>query len=430
MTTTTRQPHVLRERLLEELSDDARDAIARVVACAMPLSVYAVGGAVRDLILGRGVRDIDLAVDGDAIAIAQAALTDARLTTHVRFGTIATRVGTAEIDIATTRTETYATPGSLPTVVPARIEDDLRRRDFSVNALALRLSGQAKLLDPCGGLADIDARLMRVLHPRSFVDDPTRIYRALRYAARLGFEIEPTTGELVEAALPSVAAVSGARLRREIKLLLTEETADRGLGAADVAGALSAVHPALAWPSGAGSSLVTALESRIARLPLGFALLSSTASPDDAQGVAERLRLRRDEAGAVAAMPALHEAAAMLRRPNAKPSGVVQVLDRYPAASIAALVATFGDGVVAAVALRYLSEWRHVKPLLRGDELAALGVPEGPQIHKGLQLIRAARLDGWASDEGDERALALRFAKSIRDSKAVMTDIEMHTNGH
>ena len=142
-----------------------------------------------------------------------------------------------------------------------------------------------------------------------------------------------------------------------------------------------------------------------------------------------RLGLHRDEAAALMAMPALREAAPMLRRANAKPSGVVQLLDRFPAAAIAAF-ATAADGAVTeGVLRRYLDEWRHERTLLRGDDLAALGVPVGPQIHKGLQLIRAARLDGWATDEGDERALALRFAKSIRDSAAAHADIELHLNG-
>jgi hypothetical protein len=119
-----------------------------------------------------------------------------------------------------------------------------------------------------------------------------------------------------------------------------------------------------------------------------------------------------------------------LRRPGAKPSGVVVLLDRYPAAAVAAFAATCADSIAAQLSLRYLAEWRQVKPMLHGDDLARLGVPEGPQIQKGLQLIRAARLDGWASDEGDERALALRFAKRIRDSSAANADIELQVNGH
>jgi hypothetical protein len=129
----------------------------------------------------------------------------------------------------------------------------------------------------------------------------------------------------------------------------------------------------------------------------------------------------------------MSQAAAMLRRPQAKPSGVVMLLDRYPAASVAAFAFTAPDEIAAGVALRYLGDWRHVKPLLRGDDLIALGVPEGPQVQKGLQLIRASRLDGWSGDEGDERALALRFVKSIRDSTSAGTsgaEIELHANGH
>jgi hypothetical protein len=159
-------------------------------------------------------------------------------------------------------------------------------------------------------------------------------------------------------------------------------------------------------------------------------MLSSRASAGEAAAIIDRLRLRRQEASAVTGITAMRDVAGTLSRPGAKPSGVVGLLDRYPLAAVAAFAATCDDTISAQLALRYLAEWRDERTLLHGDDLVALGVPEGPQIQKGLQLIRAARLDGWATDEGDERALALRFAKSIRDSRAVNADIESHPNGH
>jgi tRNA nucleotidyltransferase (CCA-adding enzyme) len=427
MTTTRPDAQAVRDRVLRQLSTSACAAIESIVAAAAPSDLYAVGGIVRDALLGRATTDIDLAVEGDAIAIMRMALPSARLTTHLRFGTVSTRIDDIEIDLAMTRTETYARPGSLPNVMPGSTDADLRRRDFRMNAIALRLSGNAEILDPSGGLADIEARTVRVLHERSFDDDPTRIYRALRYAARLGFTIESDTRTGLLAALPHVAELSPARLRRELELMLLEPTADKALTTADEAGALAAVHSRVGWPRTAAPTV--AFTSERERLAMGFALLASGASRDEASAIVARLRLQRHEASAVEAMPALRAAGSMLRRPNAKPSGVVQVLDRYPVPAVAALAMASSDRVVATVARRYLEEWRFVKPLLHGSDLEMLGVPEGPQLQQGLDLIRASRLDGWVDDEGDERALALRFAKSIRDSAAAKLDIEMGTNG-
>ncbi len=376
------------------------------------------GGAVRDLLLGRAIADIDLAVQGEAIALVGSSSAGASVTTHARFGTASLALPSVRIDVASTRTETYAQPGALPQVAPATIENDLRRRDFSMNALAVRLTGEAALLDPCAGAADIAAGRIRVLHDRSFEDDATRIFRALRYAARLGFALEGHTAALARDGVPFIATVGGERVRRELELIMRERTGGLALEAAQATGALRGVHPALQWD--AGTSLALSAATGVdAGSPFGFALLASQVEPADAVAICERLRLTHAEAEAVRGIAALAAApamTAMLRRPEAKPSGIVTLLDRFPTTSVAAFVATAADAIARQMAARYLDDWRHVRPLLSGSDLQELGVPEGPQVGKGLQLIRAARLDGWASDHGDERALALRFAKSIRDA--------------
>ncbi|HXK34577.1 MAG TPA: hypothetical protein VNM91_11265 [Dehalococcoidia bacterium] len=427
MTSDARSPAQLRQALLDALHPDARAAVDAVAAAAAPAAVFAVGGTVRDLLLGRPIRDIDLAVEGDAIAVMRAALPDAPLTTHARFGTARTTAGRTSIDLVSARSETYARPGALPSVRPGRIDDDLRRRDFSINALGLRLTGAPELLDPTGGLPDLDRRHIRVLHERSFLDDATRMFRAVRYATRLGFSLEDGTARLLERDAGYVATLSPARVRREIELMLLEDTAGEALGTPACVRLLEATHPSLAW-DGARAAALADPPVRVPRLPYGFALLAADAAAADA--IVDRLRLQRDEAAAVRGIVALREAGRMLRRKDVKPSGVVLLLDRYPLASIAAYAATAGDEIAASLALRYLAEWRHVKPALTGDDLVELGVPRGPQVQRGLQLIRAARLDGWADGEGDERALALRFVKSIRDAGAAEAPIELHLNGN
>lgn len=429
MTSDARDPERLRRALIDALHPAARSVLAAITAAAAPAGLYAVGGTVRDLLLGRAVRDIDLAVESDAIAIMRAALPEAPLVTHTRFGTASTTADRTVIDIVTTRSETYARPGALPSVRPDTIDADLRRRDFSINAIALRLSGEAALLDPTGGLADLDRRHIRVLHDRSFIDDATRMFRAVRYAGRLSFVIEEATARLLARDAGYISTLSPARVRREIELLILEDTGGAALATPAGGRLLEATHRALSWDDVRAAALAEP-PVRVPRLPYGFALLAARADAVDVEGVVERLRLRRDEATAVRGVVALRDMGHMLRRKELKPSGVVVLLDRYPPASVAAYAATAGDAIAASLALRYLAEWRHVKPALTGEDLIALGVPEGPQVQRGLQLIRAARLDGWADDEGDERALALRFVKSIRDASAADTTIEMRLNGN
>src|SRR5262249_27732325 len=156
-------------------------------------------------------------------------------------------------------------------------------RDFTVNAMALRLTSAAALLDPCDGLADIETRLIRMLHERSFVDDATRIFRALRYAARLGFSLETGTAELLRAGLGYIGTIGGERLRRELELMLDEgDAAGGGLEAAHATGALQAIHPTLHWNTEKSDALRRAHDLRVPLLPYGFALLAARASADDA----------------------------------------------------------------------------------------------------------------------------------------------------
>jgi tRNA nucleotidyltransferase (CCA-adding enzyme) len=414
---TEADPAQLRDDFFARLSPARREIVDTIINAAAPAtSVYVAGGAVRDLALGRDLRDIDLVAEGDAPAIVAVALPHQRSTVHARFRTVTVHAPGGRIDVATARTERYATPGALPAVAPADIEADMRRRDFTVNAMALALSGPARLVDPSGGAGDLARRLLRVLHDRSFIDDPTRIFRAVRYAARLGFRIEDGTAALMTSGLPFVAKLSGARVRREIELLARESAAGEALHRCQQAGALAAVHPALVWPADA-VSLFDDLTRVAAREPLAFALLASHASAADAAAIVERLRLKRDQAAAVEGIARLRLSASVLQRPQMQPSGAVLLLERFPAASVAALVACGDSEIVARSALRYLEDWRRVRPALTGEDLVRMGIPEGPSVGRGLALIRAARLDGRAESPADEEALVSRFVQSIRESK-------------
>ncbi|MEX2246485.1 MAG: hypothetical protein WEC75_07340 [Dehalococcoidia bacterium] len=427
--TTDRNPAALRHAMMARLHPGVRTALEAIVReGARAGGVYAAGGVVRDLLLGRPIADLDLVTTADALTVVRQALPEARPTLHEAFRTASITINDARIDVATARRETYARPGALPHVEPSDIEADLRRRDFTINAMALRLDGDAALVDPCVGRADLDARLIRVLHDAAFRDDATRILRACRYAARLAFTSEPHTSRLIERGVRELDTIGGERLRRELELIFGEETAGVALVLAQNYGALSAIDPALSWDDSRTLGFESDAVHSLPRVALGFALLATGATPDEAQRIASRLRLKRDEAAAVAGVAALRGVTSMLQRPDAKPSGVTVLLDRFPATSVAAFALTSDGSIAGQLALRYLAEWRHVKPFLRGDDLLAMDVPQGPQVQRGLQLIRAARLDGWAADADDERVLVARFAKGIRDSESMNSIVELETD--
>ncbi|MBI2723689.1 MAG: CCA tRNA nucleotidyltransferase [Chloroflexi bacterium] len=417
-------PRAIAGLLAARLPPDVDAALHALLRAAAPADVFVVGGAVRDVILDRALQDLDVVVAGDALAAAQQAWPERRITAHARFGTASAHFADYRLDLASTRTEAYARPGALPAVrLGVPIEDDLTRRDFACNAVALRLSGEPALIDPGGGLRDIDARVIRILHDRSFLDDPTRVFRAERYATRLGFAIEPKTRRLLHEGAASIATLSGARIRNELDALFLEHRAGDALQASDHDGVLRAVHPVLTWDD----RRTRAWEQRQTRdlgLAFGYALLAGAGSPADANAIVERLRLPRASADAVRGVAAAGRLTPTLRRAQAKPSGIAVVLDRLPVPAIVAFAATTSDAIAASLTLRYLDQWRAVRPLLSGRDLQDLGVPEGPRIQQGLTLIRAARLDGWAQDADDERALVLRYAKSIRDAGAATAPLE------
>ena len=225
--------------------------------------IYLVGGGVRDLLLGRRTTDIDLMLTGDATGFARelAGRYGGRVEVHPTFGTAKWLLDDAaivddvedapgHIDFAMARRECYAKPAALPTVSPGRVADDLARRDFSINALALRLSAdssQATLLDPHDGGEDIQRGLIRVLHDGSFIDDPTRIFRAFKFVARFDFTLEPQTDRLMREALPGIDGLSGERIRHEIDLILREPRPERIIAALHESGVLRHTHPAFAY---------------------------------------------------------------------------------------------------------------------------------------------------------------------------------------
>ncbi|HEV2770800.1 MAG TPA: hypothetical protein VGV40_11500 [Solirubrobacteraceae bacterium] len=336
--------------------------------------VHLVGGAVRDLLLGREPRELDVVVEGDATVLALQL--DPGAVIHERFGTASTRLEGHAVDLATARRERYPEPGALPEVEPASLEEDLLRRDVAINALAVGLA-DGSLREVPGALGDLAAGRLRVLHDASFVDDPTRLHRVARYAARLGFALEEHTAELAAAAVRggALATVSGPRVGAELRLAATEPEPLAALGWMERLGLVRAPASAPAAIHAARSLLGG--EGREDLLVLGGW------GVDGAQ--------RGFTAGELAVLDRLVEAgeiaAAALRAE--RPSQVHAVLSVEPLEAVA-LAGALGAGEPVRL---FLDELRHVRLSITGDDLLAAGIASGPDVGRRLRAALAARLD-------------------------------------
>jgi tRNA nucleotidyltransferase (CCA-adding enzyme) len=363
-------PQGLAERL------DALAGIDRARAAAAGLRAYLVGGAVRDLLLGLERADLDLAVEGDSLELARRL--GGELRAHPRFQTATVRVDGIQIDIAATRAETYPRPGALPVVSPAGLGSDLARRDFSVNAMAVALSPESELVDPQGGLADLERGMLRTLHPNSLVDDPTRALRAARYSSRYGFELDPgTEAEVVAADLDTVSV---ERVDAELRKLARESEAARGFELLEAWGLIDLAADGARLAAAVGELLGAEPWTRIA--DPGDAVLA--AALGRGMGAARRL------ADAKPSRPS--EAVALARGLG----GVELALGR-------ALGAGWLDS--------YVSDWRSVRLDIDGADLLAAGVAEGPAVGRGLAAALRAKLDGEVAGPEEELRVALRAAR-------------------
>lgn len=378
------------------------------------IPLYLVGGPVRDLLLGRSSLDLDFVVEGDAIAVAQrlAARLRARPILHPTFFTASLRVDGATLDLATARAETYRRPGALPTVRPCRISDDLARRDFTINAMALRLTTSRKgvLLDPFAGRSDLRRRLIRTLHPNSFVDDPTRALRAARYAARLGFCLEEQTLCDLRSALRYLDAVSPARIHQELTRILREAAPEQALLLLQEWGVLSAIHPAVSFDGRRAAAFreLRSLDSTAA-FAAYWPLLAWNSEESSVAAVVRRLGLTKSQAQSVRMAPRVRWLQHGLFWAALRPSEIVAALSPYPAATLWAFAVT-SQGLARERTLEYLQRLRHVRPTLRGSDLQALGVPSGPITGEVLRRLKVAKLDGVVTSRKEEE----RFVLSLK----------------
>ena len=375
--------------------------------------VYLVGGVVRDLLLGYPNFDLDLVVEGDAVKLAQQVTEtgQARLLAHKRFGTAKLKYDDFTLDLATARKETYARPGALPAVTPGTLIDDLIRRDFSINAMAMSLTtdNYGQLIDPYQGKNDLEHRLIRVLHSRSFSDDATRILRGVRYEQRFGFEFEAQTADLLERDIPMLDTISGDRIRHELELILKEQRPERAIERLGELGVLARINSSLKGDGWIAEKFDRARRlKKPAQLPsLFFCLLVYSLNETDIEQLLVRLNIPAKLSRAMRDTVRLKTRLPLLDEPSLKPSDIHYLLTEYETLAIQTdAIATESPTVRRSLQL-FLTKLRYVRTALDGEDLKKLGVSPGPEMGRVLRMLHKAKLDGEVCTRADEKKLAV-----------------------
>ena len=407
--------------MTERLPSALLDAARRVGETAERVGVrpYLVGGTARDLALGiPASMDLDVTLTGatDETFDAIAGALGAAITSRSQFTAISLWLGEVHVDLVMTRAEEYPAPGSLPVVRPGTLAEDMARRDFSVNAMAVSLASDSwgELYDPHDGMSDIRAGLLRVLHDDSFQHDATRILRAARYAARLSFDLSPETREALETSVGFMSTLSPARVRNELERVLREgEACADAMRLLDEWRALDAIDAALrydgrTWSEFRARALDLSPEGRVA---VGYAALGAGMSEAEVSRVAARLlpgALNRRVLGESAALGRSLSENSLAGMTNSALAASLDPMSEYSVLGCA-LAASEVDG---ARLDDYLNNLRPVRPTLNGDDVIALGVPRGPEVGRVLRSLRDARLDGLVADREGEEAFVLDGLKA------------------
>ena len=390
-----------------------------VQATELGQRVYLVGGVVRDLLLGYPNFDLDLVVEGDAVKLAQqlAQTSHAKLLAHHRFGTAKLKYENFTLDLATARKETYSRPGALPAVTPGTLKDDLIRRDFSINAMAISLSANdyGELVDLYQGKSDLEHHLIRILHPKSFRDDATRILRGVRYEQRLGFEFEAQTAHLLRRSIPMLDTVSGDRLRHELELILKEKRPERAIKRLGELGVLSRIDPSLKGDGWIAEKFDKARRlKKPAQLPsFYFCLLIYSFSKKETDQFVARLNMSAKLSRAMRDTVRLKINLPFLDEPSRKPSEIYYLLREYEPLAIQAN-ALASESLTTQRRLRlFLAKLRYVRTSLNGEELKRLGISAGPEMGRIIQLLHKAQLDGEVRTKAQEEKLALSLSLKL-----------------
>jgi tRNA nucleotidyltransferase (CCA-adding enzyme) len=400
---------------------------------ALGVSVYAVGGFVRDLLLGIANLDVDITVEGDGVLYAEyfAESHGGRVRSHKKFGTaVLVLPDGLKIDVASTRLEYYESPGALPTVERASLRHDLYRRDFTINTLALCINSDrfGHLTDHFGGQQDIQERLVRVLHNLSFVEDPTRVFRAIRFEQRLGFHIAPHTENLIRSAVRMhlLDKLGGERLQSELVQIMCEKEPLAAIGRMSSFGLLPFIHPALKLVPATERVLhetgqvmswfrLLYLEDRCEPWQVYFMALCDGLTAEQFRDACERLavpgrlatRLHNQRRLVYTTLNAIKRR--LKQSPTVRNSEVYTWFSGLTLEMLLYLASRASGEQIRRFVSLFLSRLRAVTPLLAGEDLLRLGLEPGPLIRRVKERLLQACLDGEANCRDEESALVLSY---------------------
>ena len=412
-----KNPDVVKPRLLASLPLLHREAFELVLRVAGS-KVYLVGGIVRDFLLERPNFDLDFLCLSPASEIVAELLPFfevkygpiVKFVEHPQFGTVRLDVGPElHLDFATARQETYAHPAALPTVTfPTTLETDLKRRDFTFNAMTL--SGEGNFYDPFDGLADMRSRWIRVLHDLSFIDDPTRMVRAVRFAARLEYRLEPHTEDLLRQSVAGgyFALLSAERRRNELRLILKEASPKTGLALLSSYGLLQTIHPDLKWDDELAKAFV-----RVKQDSFGWtgalAILLYELGFTTAEKIVKELRFDRADSKLALEVARLWQEALPHLTPDLKNSQLYDLFSTYQPESLKLFAALLQDPSLSATVQHYLDQVANLNPVLNGHDLINLGAPTGVRLKALLQRLRVVVQDGEVSGISQEESFVRKL---------------------
>lgn len=390
-------------------------------ACAeLGCVAYIVGGTVRDALLGLPAADLDVTVVSppDDFLKRVAEILDARVAMVSQFGTAKLELLGASFDLVMARSERYRVPGALPDVTQGSLDDDLARRDFTINCMAasLDVSAWGELIDPHGGQRDLELGLVRTLHDRSFQDDATRILRAARYASRFGFSLEDATGRQLQQSISYLDSISPERRKHELERVFEESNVSGAVNLLSIWGTLNSPgrefrFEATAWRKFAEFSFAGSTERRL----IGWGLLSLGFPTSQPREAANRWKLDA-EAGSVSAdVLRLRDQLRGSSLVGLAPSGRVALLEQYSIEAVRAVSMSTPEGHMRTALDNYLDTLMSVRPALDGHDVLALGVPQGPRVGEVLQMLKNACLDGAVHSKGEETLLVRRYVSKLEE---------------
>lgn len=371
------------------------------------IDIYLVGGTVRDILLLQPPRDIDLMFTGDNQNAPEKICSSmkAKFIQRSEFGTWKLQKNDLVIDLSVSRKESYSYPGALPDVISGNFEEDLARRDFSINAMAVSLNHDSwgNLLDPFNGDRDIRKRIIRVLHPKSFMDDATRILRAIRYAKRMGFKLENETEEILRRDIQQLNTIGSDRVRNELQLIFREGMVAQILEYAQKLGVLLGIHPNIKLEYSTLLKLQTAPVLPICESELRtLACFVFSCTNNSVTSLIERLNMNSTWSKICRDVVQLRQLFGVLSQQEISKSKVHAILNHiHPAAIKGCIISAQNHGVVHTLQM-YLNELRYVKPILTGHDLISLGLPKGPLIGNMLENLLKAKLDGLLPSKAKE----------------------------